>query len=229
MNPNQPYPNTSYPQNQYPSQTYAQQAYPSTAGNASTTTTQVQSTRTVVLSPFFDIQYLRTIPGWLKIAQLILMLIAFILAAAAWSSSSYWCPGLSNTYCYNSYTTGSAGWAKFVTITGFIITLILLNLYLFHLIEKLYQVNWLFVEFIYCVVVTVCLFIAGCVMIPTYGTYDGTRGAVVFFCWAAMAAYGYDAFLKFKAWRNGEVAQGVSATVTTSTSAPARPPPYPVV
>jgi hypothetical protein len=70
------------------------------------------------------------------------MLIAFILAAAAWSSTTYWVTG--NTYIYNSYTAGSAGWAKFVTITGFIITLILLNLYLFHLIERFYQVQWIF-------------------------------------------------------------------------------------
>jgi len=105
----------------------------------------------------------------------------------------------------------------------------LLHLYLFHLIEKFYQVNWLFLEMIYCTVWAVLLFIAGAVMIrqPVFG--DGARGACVFFCWAAMIAYGVDAFFKMKAWRNGEVAQGVSATVSTSTSAPARPPPpYPV-
>ena len=65
------------------------------------------------------------------------MIIAFIIAAATWSSS-YWV-----LYCDGYYCASSAGWAKFVTITGFIITLILLGLYLFHLIERFYQVNWL--------------------------------------------------------------------------------------
>ena len=69
------------------------------------------------------------------------MLIAFILAASAWSSTSWWC-GI-NTYCYNQYAASSAGWTKFVTITGFIITLILLQLYLFHMIERFYTVPWL--------------------------------------------------------------------------------------
>ena len=91
MNPNQSYP-------QYPSQTYAQQAYPSSTGNVTSTTTTVQSTRVVAIRPYFDIQvcdfvivvyraiyflmnflndsflllqYFRTIPGLLKIVQLV--------------------------------------------------------------------------------------------------------------------------------------------------------------
>lgn len=69
-------------------------------------------------------------------------------------------------------------------------------------------------------------------MIPAYG--DPARGAVVvsvffcrelmwcalfvvihemfdfqFFCWAAMVVYFVDAFLKFRAYRAGEVAQGM--------------------
>jgi len=223
MNPSQPYPNAPYPN----SQNYANQAYPSSAGGATTTTqTHVTSSRVVVVQPYFDVNYLRTIPGILKIAQLVLMLIAFILAAAAWSSGYLVVTG----YTYSGYTMGSAGWTKFVTITGFIITLILLFLYLFHLIERLYQVNWLFAELIYCVVVAVCLFISGAIMIP-YANYDGTRGACTFFCWVAMVAYLADAFFKFKSWRNGEVAQGVKPSVTSSSTVvtgPARPPPYPI-
>ncbi|XP_055346331.1 plasmolipin-like isoform X2 [Paramacrobiotus metropolitanus] len=191
MNPSQPYPNAPYP-----SQTYAQQAYPASAGGATTTT--VTTTRVVAVQPYFDHSYVRSIPGILKLVQLLLMLIAFILAAAAWSSDWRY---------FLHYCIGSAGWAKFVTITGFIITLILLCLYLFHLIERLYQVNWLFVELIYCGIVAILLFIAGAVMIP-YAEVDGTRGACTFFCWLAMLAYGADAFFKFKSWRNGETAQG---------------------
>jgi hypothetical protein len=219
MNPSQPYPAAPYP-----SQTYAQQAYPSSAGGGGVTTqTTVQTSRVVVVRPYFDIAYLKTIPGMLKIAQLVLMLIAFILAAAAWTSGG----GL-YVWTFSGYTTGSAGWTKFVTITGFIITLILLMLYLFHLIERLYQVQWLFVEFIYCGVVAVCLLISGAIMIP-YTNYDGARGACTFFCWAAMVAYGADAYFKLMSWRNGEVAQGIKPTVTvSSTTGPARPPPYPI-
>ncbi|GAV08066.1 hypothetical protein RvY_17815-2 [Ramazzottius varieornatus] len=209
--PSKPYPNpnvtTTYPAQSYPSQTYAQQAYPSTAGGASTyTTTTVQQSRTVLVRPYFDVNYLRTLPGLLKIIELILMLIAFILAASAWSSTSWYCG--TSTYCYYTYAASSAGWTKFVTITGFIITLILLQLYLFHLIERFYSVPWLQLEMIYCAVVAVLLLIAGATMI-NYSAIDGTRGACVFFCWAAMIVYAFDAFLKFKSFRNGELAQGL--------------------
>ncbi|XP_055346347.1 plasmolipin-like [Paramacrobiotus metropolitanus] len=170
--------------------------------------TPVKSTRIVEVDPYFDVYYLKTFSGILKIIELVCTLIAFIISVSTWSSHSFYGGPSKKALMYYPYAYGSAVWTDIVTAIAFLITLALLILYLFHIIEKLYEVPWLIMELLYCIAIVFCLLIAGAVMIP-YTNLDGARGACVFFCWAAMIAYAIDAYLKFRMYRNDQPAQGV--------------------
>lgn len=50
-------------------------------------------------------------------------------------------------------------------MTGFWFTGILLALYLFHIVEKFYQIPWLKIEFVFCAVWTGLYLIAACVAV----------------------------------------------------------------
>ncbi|XP_026689027.1 plasmolipin [Diaphorina citri] len=96
-------------------------------GGHNTTTTTVTSTSTSVQTDIrFDDTYLRTVPGLLKIIQIVLNLIGFILISMS-MYSMYFRANFFNT----------------VAMFGFWFTGILLVLYLFHIIEKLYKIPWL--------------------------------------------------------------------------------------
>ena len=93
-------------------------------------------------------EYLKTIPGLLKIAQMVLSIIAFATACAVSDKLS-------------SYSEGDGfGWVSFVAITGFIMAVLCLVLHL------LLSTNWSwprFVELILYGVWTICFMIAGIV------------------------------------------------------------------
>ena len=73
--------------------------------------------------------------------------IAFIISVATWSSHTFYIYARDGgrTPLYYPYAYGSAVWTDIVTSIAFLMTLALLLLYLFHLIEKYYQVQWLLV------------------------------------------------------------------------------------
>ncbi|XP_055346439.1 uncharacterized protein LOC129593945 isoform X2 [Paramacrobiotus metropolitanus] len=119
--------------------------------------------------PFYK-QYFKTISRIMKILELVFMLIALILAATSWNSD--W---IQKHSCHSCTSIQTAAWTQFVTITGFIITLTLLFLDLFHLFSPLRQVKLLFIEVIYCGIVSILLITAGAVMIA-YTKIDDTGG-----------------------------------------------------
>ncbi|KAJ8932335.1 hypothetical protein NQ318_010629 [Aromia moschata] len=170
-----------------------------------TTTTTVQTSNTTVETTIrFDPSYIRTIPGLLKLVQIVLNLLGFICIEAS---------GV-----FSVHTRGS--FFNFVAMTGFWFTGILLALYLFHLIEKTYRIPWLKIEFVFCALWTAflshrCL---SCCIIWCRSIH---RSRVFGFC--GMIAYGIDAFLKFKAIQSGQLAQGVRVMnkQTTTISSPA--------
>lgn len=166
------------------------------SGGTYTTTT----TTKVVITPRFDPTYTRTIPGILKCARLVTDLIGFI------------CIMLTGGYYYNR-----ANWFSFVSMTGFWVTLILLAFYLFHLIEKTYFLPWNLIEFIFCAVWTLFYLIA--VILAIASANIAAFAVAALFGIVSLGMYGYDAFLKFKGWRNGELAQG-ERTVSSSVSSP---------
>ncbi|OQV22839.1 hypothetical protein BV898_03272 [Hypsibius exemplaris] len=128
--------------------------------------------------------YLRTVPGILKIFEIILSVIAFILAYSG--------------YFWSDYSLGSAGWTKFATGTAFVSSALFLIYYLLGLSP------WLLYEMIFDFVMAIFLLIAGAVMIP-YSDRDNTRAACVAFCWAAMVCYAVDGLLKVRLRRRDTV------------------------
>ncbi|KAJ8933652.1 hypothetical protein NQ318_019297 [Aromia moschata] len=170
-----------------------------------TTTTTVQTSNTTVETTIrFDPSYIRTIPGLLKLVQIVLNLLGFICIEAS---------GV-----FSVHTRGS--FFNFVAMTGFWFTGILLALYLFHLIEKTYRIPWLKIEFVFCALWTAFYLIAACLAV-SFGVEAFIAAGFSGFC--GMIAYGIDAFLKFKAIQSGQLAQGVRVMnkQTTTISTPA--------
>ncbi|XP_050307588.1 CKLF-like MARVEL transmembrane domain-containing protein 4 [Anthonomus grandis grandis] len=179
------------------------------AGFPSQHTTTVKSSSTTVDTTIrFDSAYIKTIPGYLKIAQIALNLLGFI------------CIEASGTFSYHS----RGSWFNFVSMTGFWITGILLAFYLFHIVERFYKIPWLKFEFGYCALWVFLYLIAACLAV----TYQVEAYiAAGFFGFCAMVVYGIDAFFKFKAVKSGQLAQGervinkqTTTTVTTPSAYP---------
>ncbi|KAK8741761.1 hypothetical protein OTU49_002381 [Cherax quadricarinatus] len=157
-----------------------------------TTTGTTTTTMRVTSNIRFDPSYvnIRNIPGILKCAQLVFNLIGYICAAVS---------------TYNTYS--HANWFSFVSMTGFWVTGILLVLYLMHVLERFYMVPWLMLEFGYCALWTF-FYLTAASACASWGGVDAAAAAAAFFGYVAMILYGIDAFFKFKAWRNGDLAQG---------------------
>lgn len=160
------------------------------------------TTTTTKVSPIihFDSSYIKTIPGMLKVGQILTSLIGFICVQSAWAWKVH----------------SSFGWYSFVSMTAFWVTLVLLIFYLIHLIEKLHFLPWLLGELGYCGIWTIFYVITG-IVAATNASHDGAWGAASFFAFVGFVLYGFDTFLKFKAWRSGGIAQG-ERTVTSSTA-----------
>lgn len=146
---------------------------------AATTTTTI----------YFDKSYLnpRNIPAVLKAAVMAVNLIGYLCSA----------------FSEHNYGAHSE-WFCFVSMSGFWFTGILLLLYVLHVVEKFQRVPWLKVELGYCALWVLLYLIAASVNIYR----GGADSAAGFFGYVAMCIYAVDAFLKFKAWRSGELAQG---------------------
>jgi hypothetical protein len=151
------------------------------------------TTATIKITPliWFDSAYVQTRPGFLKAAIVVINLIAFICASVGWCGSC-----------------GSVTFFNLVAMFGFWVSIILLALYLFHVIEKMPNVPWILAEFVYCSLWTVLYFLASLLIITNGGMY----AAAGFFGFGATAIYGADAFFKYQAYQAGEVAQGERAS-----------------
>ncbi|XP_045510815.1 CKLF-like MARVEL transmembrane domain-containing protein 4 [Colias croceus] len=171
-------------------------------GQHSTTTTVTSSTM-VNTKIRFDQVYIRTVPGILKIVQIVASLIGFICIQFS---------RLNNA--------GRGAYYSWISMIAFWFTGILLGFYLFHIVEKFYKIPWLRIEFIFTAVWTLLYMIAA-ILAVTVG--DNPHSAAAFFGFAAMLAYAIDAFLKFRLVRAGGLAQGtrvVSKQTTAVTSPP---------
>ncbi|KAJ3654309.1 hypothetical protein Zmor_013505 [Zophobas morio] len=166
-----------------------------------TTTTTVTSNTTVQTNVRYDPIYIRTLPGILKAAQIILNLLGFICIEV--SAFSYHSRGSYFIFC---------------SMTGFWFTGILLLFYLFHIIEKFYRIPWLKIEFGFCAVWTVLYLIASC-LAATLGVEAFAVAAFFGFC--AMIVYAADAYFKLRAVQSGQLAQGervINKQTATATS-----------
>ncbi|KAF7269409.1 CKLF-like MARVEL transmembrane domain-containing protein 4 [Rhynchophorus ferrugineus] len=179
-------------------------ADPGFPGQHTTTTTVKSSSTTVDTVLRFDKSYIRTIPGYLKIAQIIVNLLGFI------------CIEASGYLSYHS----RGSWFNFVAMTAFWVTAILLAFYLFHVVERFYRVPWLKFEFGYCALWTLFYLIAACLAVSFSNEAYIAAG---FFGFCGMTLYAFDAFLKFQGVKTGQLAQGervVTKQTTTATISP---------
>ncbi|XP_023235391.1 plasmolipin-like [Centruroides sculpturatus] len=168
-----------------------------------TTTTTTATTTKVTPVIRFDHSYVLKLPGWLKCGECLISLLGFICSRSSRYNES-----------------SSANWYGFVSMTAFWVTLILLVMYLFHIIEKIHFIPWILGEFVYCAIWTLFYCIAA-IVVAAKASGDDAYAAAAVFGFIAMVIYGVDAFLKYKAWRRGDIAQGervVSTTTTTQTA-----------
>ncbi|XP_033321342.1 CKLF-like MARVEL transmembrane domain-containing protein 4 [Megalopta genalis] len=168
-------------------------------GQHTTTTTVTTSVTTTQPTIRFDPSYTRTLPGMLKIAQVVLNLLGFICITVSSQSNS-----------------SRGGWFNTVAMAGFWFTGILLVFYLFHIIEKFSKIPWLKVEFIFCAL-WAAFYVLAASLAADYAIHVESFGVAAFFGFCAMVAYGYDAWLKFQAIRSGALAQGQHTPKQTST------------
>ncbi|XP_048731760.1 CKLF-like MARVEL transmembrane domain-containing protein 4 [Ostrea edulis] len=153
----------------------------------------------------FQRGYLQSLKSYLKIAEMVLDLIAFICASVDW-----WVPL-------------GQGWAQFVFISALITTLIFFIFHLFNVISKL-PGPWIFIEFVYYVVYCVLIFIAAIVCLARGAQFShGGIIAATIFGLAAFAVYCVDTFFMYRNWQASKFHAGsasgdtTGATTTTTT------------
>ena len=159
-------------------------AFPSSVTTSTTTTTTTTKVTPLI---WFDSSYVHTRPGQLKVAAVVLDLVAFISAAIGPCA-----------------TCGSVVVFNIVSILAFWVSFLLLALYLFHVIEKQHTINWLLAEFVYTGFWSTFFFVVSLTILTNGGVY----AAAGFFGLACCSVYAYDSFLKYQAYQAGEVAQG---------------------
>ncbi|XP_062547892.1 CKLF-like MARVEL transmembrane domain-containing protein 4 [Armigeres subalbatus] len=145
---------------------------------------------TTVTQPYirYDPEYARSVPGIIKIVCMVLNLIGFICIEVSYFSY------LSRGTFFNT-----------VAMLGFWFSGIMLVFYLFHVCEKFHKIPWLKIEMYFCAAWTLLYMLAASL---AAATNVEVYHAAAFFGFCAMVAYGYDAFLKYKAVSSGEIAQG---------------------
>lgn len=129
----------------------------------------------------FDKHYVKTLPGILKVVQLVCNIIGFICIKV---STAFISPIFYNLLYWIGNT----------------ITLFLLLMYTFHIVEKYDRWPWHKVEFFYCCAV-VLAYIGTSIFAATLAESVGY--AVGFFGLCAIIAYAFDGYLKFKGWKRG--------------------------
>ncbi|CAH0603577.1 unnamed protein product [Chrysodeixis includens] len=164
------------------------------------------STNTVFITETrFDPSYIKTVPGIFKLVVIVLNLIGYICI----QSSAFW-------------SNGRGVYFNIVAHLGFWISGGLLLMYLFHIVEKYHNFKWLKTEMLIYIVM-VFLYLIASTIVVAFGA--AAYSAAGFFGYLAMVTYGGDAFLKYKALKAGELAQGhrVLAKQTHVTTPPALP------
>ncbi|XP_033755646.1 CKLF-like MARVEL transmembrane domain-containing protein 8 [Pecten maximus] len=153
-----------------------------------------------------DKEWLKSMPSYLKIAEMVLDLILFICASA-------------NIYFSNS----GGGWVQFVAISALITTLLF---FLFHLLRVIGRLPgpWGMIEFIYYIVYDVLILIAAIVAAALTGTTNPNgNGAIIasaLFGFVTLIVYLVDTFFMYRAWKAGTLTAGSGNTTmhTTTTS-----------
>ncbi|XP_069113837.1 MARVEL domain-containing protein 1-like [Argopecten irradians] len=152
-----------------------------------------------------DKDWLKSLPSYLKIAEMVLDLILFICASA-------------NIYFSNS----GGGWVQFVAISALITTLLF---FLFHLLRVIGRLPgpWGLIEFIYYIVYDVLILIAAIVAAALTGTVNPNgNGAIIasaLFGFVTLIVYCVDTFFMYRNWKAGQFTTGGGTTTSHTTTA----------
>lgn len=165
-------------------------------------TTYEHTTTTTASGPMDDIRpdtgYIRTIPGILKIVEILLDILVLICA-----SIEYW------------YSIGG-GWVQFVAASALVTTLILFIFHFFNIISRL-PGPWIFIEFIY-YAVFILLYLIAAIVAAVRAPLAPAIGAACFFCFAALAVYAVDCFFMYRSYKTVQHSHTSEATATTATT-----------
>lgn len=117
---------------------------------------------------------------------------------------------------------GATGFFNSTIGLGWWYTLIMLTLFSFHVPEKFYTIPWLPIEIGITSIITLMYFIASLLVILQHDAAHTVGGV---FGFITTGVYAYSGYLKFNAWKNGELAQGTltRSTTTSNTQASAFP------
>ncbi|KAI5634713.1 CKLF-like MARVEL transmembrane domain-containing protein 4 [Phthorimaea operculella] len=103
------------------------------------------------------------------------------------------------------YTNGRGVYFIIVSLVGLCFSAAILLCYLWHIVEKYHSIKWLKIEMVgYAVLMFLNL--VGATVAVAFGS--AAFSAAGFFGYLAMVLYGIDAFLKYRALKTGEIAQG---------------------
>lgn len=148
-------------------------------------------------------EYPRTIPGIIKITEMVVSTITFI------SSIVHWYEG--------------HGWVEFVSINALISAVIYFVLSLVNLrnFTSRFPGPWELIEFIYCIIFTVFYLIAAIVASAFAARYQGNVGAAAFFAFLGTAIFLVDTIFQYRGWNasDSSVRTGTTgATIMTTTT-----------
>ncbi|KAK0060894.1 CKLF-like MARVEL transmembrane domain-containing protein 4 [Biomphalaria pfeifferi] len=143
-------------------------------------------------------EYVKSTPGLLKIAEIILSVLVLICASIDW-----W------------YSIGG-GWVQFVAASALITTVILFIFHFFNLISRV-TVRWNFIEFIYYCVFVV-LYVIAAIVAAVRAHLAPSIVATAIFTFLALAVYAIDTYLMYKAWQTIQHPSTGGAAVTTTTT-----------
>lgn len=142
-------------------------------------------------------EYVTSVPGLFKIAEMVISLITFICSIV-----------------YPRYK--GDGWVEFVAMSALFAVGINFILYLIGLRHQLPPIM-LLVEFIVYCVFTVFFAIAA-IVAAVSGHYYASIGATAFFAFAATAVFGVDTFFQYRAWQDGQTHMTTGPTTTTTST-----------
>jgi len=136
------------------------------------------------------LDYIRSVPGVLKLIELLCDLLAVILCGAA--------PLVDGG-------SGQKGFFLFVSILALIVTTILFILFVLNINNMLLKNRWPLIEMCWCAFIALFYFIAS-IVIATIAKQNGTYGAAAFFGFAAFITYVADAIFQFRTNRSSSYA-----------------------
>lgn len=194
----------------------------------STTITRTETNASIRPEIRFDIEYLKTINGYLKVALLVIKkkhfyftkinLTVFFLKI----QKKYFFPFsqvlfLINVIIINSsrMISGASNFFNTIAALAFFFTAVMLTLYLFHIPEKFYTLPWLPVEIGGIFLTSLLYFIAS---LMTILQRDGLHTTAGVFGFITTGVYFYSGYLKYKQFKSGELAQGTLLSRSQTTS-----------